>query len=206
MEFKKIRKEVLNQIKKRYNLNLESQETLNEELSSYGKEYKGDFETQKAKLLKFIEKKRLNEIEEELNFINSVEEADDFKNDLVITIEWKKSRMWGSNPKAYTNYGFESESIGGCGYCKTSTATAYALNSHKPILKLLYTMEEKRLNKKIKTDRRDFIGYGSGYYALPKFEGGVGVSSHEMIIKNLGLNWKCVTDTTSTDVFLINKK
>lgn len=206
MEFKILRKAVLSSIESRFNKtveNLNTEEGLNKEMGYYGKEY---IKNPKEKFIKFLEGRKQKEISEELHKIKCVEEADDFKGDFIITLEWKKSYMWGSNPTAYTNYGFNGESISGCGYCKTSTATAQAINSHNPILKLLYTKEEKRLRKINKVDRCDFIGYGSGYHTLPKFEGGVGISSHERIIEGLGLNMKTITNTSQTDVYLISKK
>lgn len=205
MEFKLIRESVIKELNKRYLINIQTEEELKKELGFYNKNYIGNFEKQKDKLLKFVRKRRNKEIDDKLSFIKTIEEAKDFSGELIITLEWKKSYMWGSNPRAYTNYGFNGESIGGCGYCKTSTATAQALNNHLPILKLLYKKEEERLNKKPFKDRRDFIGYGSGYSALPIFEGGVGVSSHEYIIKNLGLKMRCITNTSQTDVYLIKK-
>ena len=207
MEFKKLREEVLKEINKRYvfDLNKLNEEDFKRELSYYHKSYIGNLEQQKGKFLKFIEKKRLKQIEEELNLIKSIEEAKDFGGELVLTIEWKKSNMWGMNPKVFTNYGFEGESIGGCGYCKTSTATAQGLNSHKPILKELFKKEEERLNLKTSKDRRNFVGYGSGYGIIPIFEGGVGVSSHETILKNLGLNMRSITETKTTNVYLIKR-
>ena len=142
--------------------------------------------------------KRIND---ELIFIKSVEESQDFNN-LTVTIEWKKSHMWGANPRSYTNYGYESESIGGCGYDKLSTALSYALNSCLPLIKLLMLKEERRL-KDSQQDRRAYIGYGSGYGIIPKFEGGVGVSSHQSICEGLGLLFNCVANTENTNVYTI---
>lgn len=205
MNFKLLRKEVLKESDKRYTLEIKDEEHLKKLSSSYGKVYTGSFEQQKKKLIKFISNRKQKYLDEELNLIKSVEESKDFNGELIITLEWSKSRMWGMNPRASTNYGFIGGSISGCGYCKTSTATAEALNDHKPILKLLYAKEEQRLRKRKPEDRRAFVGYGSGYSALPRFEGGVGVSSHETIIKNLGLNMRCITSTKQTDVYLIKK-
>jgi len=215
MRFERLREEAIKEIVK-VMPNIENEEQLKKELSFNGKEYKGDYETQRKKLLTFIDKGIQKRREEVLNKILEIEQADDFSGELVITIEWKKSYMWGSNPKAYTNFGFEGESIGGCGYCKTSTATAQALNSYLPLMKMLFKKEEQRIknleeSKMTKEDkekflgRRAFIGYGSGYYALPKFEGGVGVSSHQSIVENLNLKWKNITSTSQTDVYLITK-
>lgn len=207
MKFKRIRAKVIEQENKRLP-KIDNQEDLNKELSHYGKEYKGDYETQRKKLLKLLIKRIEKAKEEALSFIQSVEEANDsLPNALIITVEWKKSYMWGMNPKAYTNYGFESESIGGCGYCKLSTATAEALNSQLTILKYLFKKEERRLKEQPTIpDRRNFIGYGSGYYALPKFEGGVGVGSHEDIINGMNLKWESITQTDTINVYRIADK
>lgn len=205
MEFKKLRIEAIKENTKRFNFRIDDEEHFKNLCSRYGRRYKGTFEEQKQKLIKFISKKRDKDLIETMNLIKEIEESKDFNGELIITLEWSKSRMWGMNPRALTNYGFTGEIIGGCGYCKTSTATAQALNDYKPILKLLYTKEEQRLKKRKPMDRRAFIGYGSGYFALPQFEGGVGVSSHETIIKNLGLNMRCITNAKQTDVYLISK-
>jgi hypothetical protein len=217
MEFIKLRESVLNEINTRLNKNLEeikTEEGFKRLSLSYDKKYK---KNPQEKLKAFFELKAKKEIENKLNQIKLVEESKDFSGEFIITIEWKKSKMWGYNPTASTNYGFKSCSIGGCGYCKHSTATAYALNSHLSILKLLYTKEENRLNelekRGIKEDtekrdslsRREFIGYGSGYGEIPSFEGGVGVSSHESILKNLGLSMREISNTDKTNVHLIRR-
>lgn len=204
MEFKLIRNELNKEYDKIYSLEIQTEEDLKKALSSYEKSYKGDFEKQKEKLLKYVNQKKEKELNEELNFIESVENAEDFKS-LTISIEWKKSKMWGANPTPYTDKGFIGSSIGGCGYCKHSTATAQALNSDLSLLKLLYAMEERRLKQKPTIpNRRAFIGYGSGSYALPKFDGGVGVSSHQSIIESLHLKWKHSISTDSNDVYTIS--
>lgn len=178
-------------------------------LSFYGKTYKGTEAEQKKKFLKYLKDYYAKRLNNDLNILKSVERAGTFKEEFIITVEWKKSRMWGSNPRAYTNEGFVSESIGGCGYCKLSTATAQALNSNLKLLKLLYAKKEKALNKpKYKkmnnnTLHREVLGYGCGYGILPQFEGGVGISSHQTIIENIGLKMRNITSTSSTDVYLI---
>ncbi len=220
MKYERIRKAILEQVNKRHGESkpIETQEDLNEVMQRNGKQYKGDFETQKKKLLKYITLQRDKDLSEELHKISLVEEHEGgLPNPLVLTIEWKRSRMWGKNPRVSTNYGFEGDSIGGCGYCKLSTATAEGLNSHLAILKGLFAKEEERLRELEKSkmskedqekylNRRTFIGYGSGYYALPRFEGGVGVSSHETICESIGLNMKCITSTSNTDVYMISKQ
>jgi hypothetical protein len=198
---------------------INTQEDLNNFLKwGYNKrnQYKGTLEEQKKKAFSLIDSKYMKEFQKKNKYIESVEESKDFNGEFIITLEWNKSKMWGSNPRAFTNYGFNGSSIGGCGYDKTSTATAQALNDYLPILKLLFAKEEERLNTENKTQlsqedkeryliRRAFIGYGSGYGSLPHFEGGVGVSCHLDILKRLGLYAREITSTNNTNVYLIRK-
>jgi len=216
MKFKKLRELILKEFKNRLKEKekaIKTKEGLKKVVEytlNKKEQYKGTLEEQQKKTLIAVQRKLNKQCLDKLDFIKSIEEADTLKNPLIITLEWTKSRMWGSNPRAYTNYGFEGESIGGCGYCKTSTATGQALNNFKPILKLLYAKKEKWFkdnpNKKFTEDiKREYLGYGSGYSILPIFEGGVGVSSHENIIKGLGLKWECIVNTKNTNVFRIAK-
>ena len=223
MEFKRIREEVYKEVNSRHDLikPIETQEELNELMQRKGKQYKGDFETQKKKILRFINLRKVKDLKEELVLIESIENAEDFKSDLIITVEWKKSYMWGFNPRAETNKGFNGSSIGGCGYDKHSTATAEALNNDLSLMKLLYIRKEKELNnlKESYTEQNGFkcdnknnrainqecFGYGSGYYTKPRFEGGVGVSCHQSIIENLGLKMKHISNSKYTDVWQITK-
>ena len=112
---------------------------------------------------------------ERLTHLQNVEAAADMVS-INVSVEWKKSRMWGNNPQAeatvcYTDHScntFKSSSIGGCGYDKESTAIAEALNQSNSFLKSLYTVKEKNADK----NNRDLFGYGSGYGILPHLEGG----------------------------------
>lgn len=177
------------------------------------KGYKGTFEEQKEKFITAYKKRLDKQLNQELLKIENVKKSEEFKRDLIITVEWKASRMWRANPRAYSNYNdFVGDSIGGCGYDKLSTATAQALNNCFPILKLLYQKKENLLKEFLKKNKdkdnengfnRDVLGYGSGYNILPAFEGGVGVDSHRHIIEGIGLKWECVTSTKTTDVYRI---
>lgn len=210
---KAIRKEANNELKESLEI---ADKDLKKALQRERKTYQGTEEQQKHKIKSWILKKSEERTKEELNQLKSILECDlsDFPNPLIITLEWKKSYMWGLNPRSSTNYGFEGTSIGGCGYCKTSTATAEALNSYKPLMKMLYLRKEKELKKFLKDNpdknnknnfNREVLGYGSGYSILPHFEGGVGVSSHQNIIEGLGLEWKNITFTDHTNVYMISK-
>lgn len=219
MKYNNLKREAVKEIKQRYLLkDIKTNTGLIDLLSRYGKQYKGTTEQQRIKFKRYLTNKMNKEIDSLIYDIEQVEQVKlSFPNPLIITIEWKKSRMWGNNPRAFTNYGFTGSSIGGCGYCKTSTATAQALNSYLPLLALMYKAKNKAINNRKKayidqnghnnTSEQGFnhhlYGYGSGYGVLPHFEGGVGVSSHERIIKRLGLKWQNITSTNNTDVFMI---
>ena len=99
-----------------------------------------------------------------------------------IWVEWKHNTSWGSTPAATATVynergnvtGETSGRASGCGYDKRSAAVADALNDSDSALKVLYTAEESALREG-RTNRREVLGYGLGYGALPYFEGGVGV-------------------------------
>jgi hypothetical protein len=186
----------------------------------------------KAKLERYLVKKLNKDIATATEEYNKIMASNDFGlKELVITIEWNKSRMWGYNPKARDNYNNESDSISGCGYDKQSTATAQILNQHKDLLKLLFLSKERAINlydnnimveheyynndnikvfKKEEASQNDinrkFLGYGSGYGVFPKFEGGVGVSCHINILNKLGLTVTHISNSKHSDVFIIRIK
>ena len=114
---------------------------------------------------------------EKLSKIESVIDAPDkLSNPLVLIINFYKNATWGYCPKGSDNYGHETSSITGCGYCKESTATAQLLNQNETILKRLY---------KAKNDKKE-ISYGAYMSGLPTFSGGVGVDCHVRILEELG--------------------
>ncbi len=134
--------------------------------------------------------------------------------EVKISIEWKRSRMWGSNPNAecwasFTNKDgnrdsiyVTSGSVSGCGYDKTSTAVAACLNQVNEVLKPLYFIKDKSID----TKNHELLGYGSGYGILPNIEGGVGVSCYPRIFEKIGFDFNTVASGKSFDVYTITKK
>ena len=136
-----------------------------------------------------------------------------------ISVEWKKSRVWGYNPHATVDaWTVDADGAqecttttgraSGCGYDKQSAAIAEALNASPVILKVLYNAEERRLKgrESRKQSRRDFIGYGSGDSARPYFEGGCGVSVFYKIFENCGYTFEQVASGKTFDAYKITKK
>ena len=142
-----------------------------------------------------------------LDKLTEAENAPDVFN-IDVQIEWKNSRTWGANPfcECWGGGYYTTGRASGCGYDKRTAATADAFNSNPAIMKALYTAEEKRLAKRNKPTRREFIGYGSGYGILPAFEGGVGISSHGRIFENIGFIFKTTANTRTVDAYTITCK
>lgn len=171
-----------------------------------------DIEDAKAYFLKRKEKQTNKATENELNTIMSIFNAGELLN-ATIQIEWKKSATWGSNPNAeckfhYVNKegdvrcGFvKSESIGGCGYDKQSTAVARCLNQIKEVLKPLYIAKDKAIEK----SNHEVFGYGSGYGICPSIEGGIGVSCYPDIFSKIGYNFQAIASGKNFDIFIITK-
>ena len=141
--------------------------------------------------LQIAEKRAQKKIEKEIASLDAklekIENADDLQY-VTINIDWVKSRTWGNNPHAETktNNGIFYGSASGYGYDKESAAVAAALNQDFSVLNIL--------------------GYGSGYYTLPYFEGGVGVDCFRSIFNNCGYSWEHVTSGKRYDVYRVTKK
>lgn len=166
-----------------------------------------EIEPLKAYLTERKAKAQDKELQKELTHIKTVFNAPELL-EITISIEWKKSQMWGSNPNAQANekttnnYNrYESGSISGCGYCKESTALARAVNQSNAFLKLMYTIKENQPNEK----NHDLLGYGSGYGILPRLEGGVGTSCYYRIIEKLGYKFNKTASGKMFDVYTITK-
>lgn len=130
--------------------------------------------------------------------------------EIIINVTWHRSRTWGYCPtvnakiRTANGWSYYNGRAGGCGYDKESAAIAEALNASPSVLKLLYIKEIDALTAG--RDRRDFIGYGSGYGILPYFEGGVGVYSHCRIFENCGYTFETVASDKMFTVYRIYKK
>lgn len=141
--------------------------------------------------------------------LNAVENAPMLE-EISISVEWKKSYQWGSNPtatvKAWTigNLEIGKGMASGCGYDKLSAAIASAMNQCPSILRPLYQLADDLHGNQ--EQYREKIGYGSGYGILPYFEGGVGVSCYPSIFDKMGYTWKNLASGSTFDVFQVTKK
>lgn len=156
----------------------------------------------KNKIIKDYEKRLIKNLKR----IDTIKNANNNIESIIININWVKNPTWGYNPHAtiYTNNGDTTEGkASGCGYDKESASIAEALNKNNDILKLLYIAKNKKMTLK-NTNNHDILGYGSGYSVLPYFEGGVGVSSLLNIFRKLNYN---ITEhhTEKSDFYTITK-
>jgi len=162
--------------------------------------------------------KEENRIERELKRIETEKNQKHVK-ELTISIEWKKSRTWGSNPHASVqveyyptpergneNGSFERRDgykCSGCGYDKTSTVVAEIFNNF-----LMYKLYEPKrpwsehLNGKVV----DFpYGvYMPGYLregSRPMYNGGIGMSCFPDIAQFIGGRFETVASGKMFDVF-----
>ena len=133
------------------------------------------------KMVQTMEKERDKKLEK----LTKIEQAEDIEQ-IRISVEWKNSRAWGSNPhvvlSAYSsNNCYDAKAkASGCGYDKESQAIAEALNSICGIRKLLI-------------EKLDYINekkpYGINQYGIiPAFSGGVGTKCFTSFFKDIG--WK----------------
>ena len=177
------------------------------------------FESVKNYLIGRKEKQTNKSIEREVNRVNEVANAGTLI-DVKINIEWKRSQMWGNNPKAECWYSYTdaegkyksgyvvSGSISGCGYDKQSTVVANCLNQINEVLKPLY-INKNKATEVIPSSQselnRELFGYGSGYGILPSIEGGVGVSCYNSIFDSIGYKFQTIASGKTFDSYLITK-
>ena len=123
---------------------------------------------------------------------------------LAITIEWRKSRMWGMNPhatgEARTTEGMRlvgTATASGCGYCKGSTVIADLFNQflrHKlyDSAVLARLAIKKPYGISLTKDENKY---------LSRFDGGIGEDCYSDISKAIGGTWKRLANTDSVDVY-----
>jgi hypothetical protein len=185
-------------------LNLTNDDSYHFYINTKSQKYiKGDLETKKQFLIVRINKDLEKDIIKKTNEINLVYSANDLVS-VKIQIEWKKSKMWGSNPTCnivvkddkdgYFNY--TSGSIGGCGYDKESTSVAEALNASPTIRKLFCEKGE------------NVSSYGFRHqinYSLPYLEGGVGCNCYSRVFEEMGYKFESIAHGKNFDVYNISK-
>jgi len=120
--------------------------------------------------------------------------------EINISIEWKKSRTWGSNPHLtaqirYIDGGYDSfqSTCSGCGYDKESTVVADVFNAF-----LKYRLWQLGVKKDTQN-----LPYGIHCYSEnhPHFGGGIGIDCYKHISEFIGGTFKRVASGKTFDVY-----
>ncbi len=120
---------------------------------------------------------------------------------IVITIEWKKSRVWNSNPNCEAEVRFKDGSFerspvfkcSGCGYDKESTVIADVFNAY---------LKYKLYRPLSPTDSDGGAPYGITNSSEWKyFGGGIGVSCYYPISEAIGGKFERVSSGKTFDVY-----
>lgn len=142
---------------------------------------------------------------------------------VTITIEWKKSRMWGSNPHCEASVEFHDGTYerspvfkcSGCGYDKTSTVIADVFNRY--LLYKLWAMTPEQIKGGRGSGDKGNAPYGINYrqaetwkdsygreHHNPEhryFAGGIGANCYQAISEYIGGQWEHTADGKMFDVF-----
>lgn len=154
---------------------------------------------------KRIKKKYRKKVQSGLEMLEQIAKAE-APDEITIHVDWVKNTYWGNNPHATITddkrryFG----SASGCGYDKRSAAAAEALNQSCSILKILCNKKEHELQIGKTGTNGKLIGYGSGYSAIPNFEGGAGIERFRRIFENCGYNWNDYSGE-KYDMYIITK-
>lgn len=137
--------------------------------------------------------------------------------EMLITIEWKRSRTWGANPHCQAKISFHNGDFkhspiyttSGCGYDKTSTVVADVFNTY---------MKYKLWNKFIEQCKRADYNWkelGGAPYGINAgiwetdcgpieyryFGGGIGISCYKEIGEFIGGKFETIANGKTFDVF-----
>lgn len=120
--------------------------------------------------------------------------------EIVISIEWKKSQMWGSNPNCEASIFFKDGTFkhsptfkaSGCGYDKESTVISEVFNTY--LKYTLWNLEGKEV-----TDKP--YGISLNFDFSPSFGGGIGTTCYSSISKFIGGKFEHITSGKTFDVY-----
>lgn len=168
---------------------------------------------------KSFQRKLKKETDKLVSLLQNIENTPDFEGS-KIEVGWVRSNTWGMNPHAKVTIYREDSFRGcasGCGYDKLSASVASALNQSLSVKKLfiekvLEPLTEKWLKEGKTIEElakdygyRQFFPYGTGYYPITFFEGGVGVNCYTSIFALAGYDFKQIASGKTYDVFTIEK-
>jgi len=134
-------------------------------------------------------------------------------NKIIISIEWKKSQMWGSNPhcevKIYYKDGEFTRSqvytASGCGYDKESTVIAQVFNDY--LRYKLWKLSEEAIKGGHGSGDEGSAPYGINRYSNSRsFAGGIGTNCYFKISEYIGGEFEQTASGKTFDVFTYKDK
>lgn len=200
----------------------ESEEYLKEYSTARRWEQYTGGEIDRAQAIAYAQKRAAKEYEKrtakDLEKLELAEIEPDAKS-VSISVEWKRSSIWGYNPHAeviINDWWSYTGTASGCGYDKETAAVGNALNQSHIIKRMLYKCKEKALENGYNPENgkgysgiesnAECINYGAGYGTLPYFEGGVGMSSFEGVFNACGLRLVSRHSTKHSDYYYFERK
>ena len=132
--------------------------------------------------------------------------------EMVITIEWRKSRMWGNNPHAEAQISYQdgtwgsfSATASGCGYDKESTVVASLFND--TLKYKLWALPDDAMKGGHGSNDDGKCPYGIKRYDSGRsFAGGIGMSCYPRIAEYIGGNLEHVASGKTFDVWKYTDK
>jgi len=120
---------------------------------------------------------------------------------IKITIEWKKSRTWGSNPHLEAriehwdgSFSYATATASGCGYDKESTVIADIFNQflkyklYKPLIPVAY-------------NQPDGLPYGIYISQWRHYSGGIGTNCYYKIAEAIGGKFEHIASGKTFDAY-----
>ena len=151
----------------------------------------------KAKMIAKFNRENEKRRAEKLEKIATVEQYKTPKY-IDVSVEWKKSSVWGYNPTATVTADKRRTDgrASGCGYDKESAAIASAMNSNPEIMRILYEHAESG----------EEFPYSVNLFAgVPVFDGGCGVNCFYSVFAACGYKWRCTGSGKLFNCYSIEK-
>jgi hypothetical protein len=130
--------------------------------------------------------------------------------EMLLTIEWVKSRTWGNNPRLEAGVSFkdgtfersETFTCSGCGYDKESTVIAQAFNKYLKYKLWALTEEQIKGGNTIPSPEGK-APYGIANYSpeYRDYSGGIGTSCYYKIAEYIGGKFEHIASGKTFDVY-----
>lgn len=131
---------------------------------------------------------------------------------VMVLLKWTQSRIYGLAPTSFLcipdgSFGKWKRCVraSGCGYDRTSTAVAGALNECDALVQEL-GLEYARRGGSVKGSTRELLGYDCGDDARQFFVGGQGMGALRKCMEAIGYEWCEVQDISNVSLYVATRK